>query len=263
MKFMGFVTICVTVLAFADLNAKVAEMVVSAQSKNIQKDAKTAVAQEESARGKQLAEWILSHDTVTELMWKKGFDDFRGKVARIEGVVKDVREGYAGDKKRTFVLLEIATHETSGKADLSIPYIVCFNLKETAKEEAANWSKGMKLAMRGTAWRFFNAHFQDGCVEFNESERVKNTDCGAGNSEVPAANTARQKNADAEERVNRIVGEMIDDELVIRLRFKGHTESECNELKRQLMAKFRELPVETRVEASRLTINEIIRAFQL
>ena len=243
--------------------ADIATISAVSPSKNVPQDAQAAVAQEEFVRGNKLVEWILSCDTVTELMWKKGFDGFRGKTVRMEGVVKDVCEGYAGDEKRTFVLLEIATPKTSGASDFSVSPVVCFNLKETAKEEAANWSKGLKLVMRGKAWRFFNAHFQGGCVEFNESERVQNANSRTGYGEVPAANTAKQENANAEERANRIVGELIDDELVVRLRFKGYTESECNELKSRLMARFRECPVETRVEMARLSVNEIVRMYSL
>lgn len=260
---IAILTTMVGVFPFVGSIADIATISAVSPSKNVPQDAQAAVAQEELVRGNKLVEWILSCDTVTELTWKRGFDGFRGKIARIEGVVKDVREGYAGDEKRTFVLLEIATPKTSGTQDFSVSPVVSFNLKETAKEEAANWSKGMKLVMRGKAWRFFNAHFQGGCVEFNESERVQNANSRMGNGEVPATNTPKQENANAEERANRIVGELIDDELVVRLRFKGYAESECNELKRQLMAKFSEYPVETRVEMARLSINEIVRMYSL
>ena len=263
MKFIRVVTIGIAVFASVVSIAGTTTIFAVSPSKNVPQNKQAAVAQEEFVRGNKLVEWILSCDTVTEFMWKKGFDGFRGKTVRMEGVVKDVREGYAGDEKQTFVLLEIATPKTSGASDFSVSPVVCFNLKETAKEEAANWSKGMKLVMRGKAWRFFNAHFQGGCVEFNESEQVQDADSRTGNGEVPAANTAKQENANAEERANRIVGELIEDELVIRLRFKGYTESECNELKRRLMARFREYPVETRVEMARLSINEIVRMYSL
>ena len=258
MKFIRVVTIGIAVFASVVSIADTATIFAVSPSNNVPQNKQAAVAQEEFVRGNKLVEWILSYDTVTELMWKKGFDDFRGKIARIEGVVKDVRE-----EKRTFVLLELATPQTSGKPDFSSFSVVRFNLKEIAEEEATNWRKGMKLVMRGKAWRFFNAHYPDGCVEFNESERVQNADSRTGNGEVPAVNTAKQENANAEERANRIVGELIEDELVIRLRFKGYTESECNELKRRLMAKFSKYPVETRVEMARLSINEIVRMYSL
>ena len=58
---------------------------------------------------------------------------------------------------------------------------------------------------------------------------------------------------------DQIVSELIDDELSFKLRLHGATDTEIQQLKRQLMEQFGKMPEGQRVDAARHMIHEIIR----
>ncbi len=86
---------------------------------------------------------------------------------------------------------------------------------------------------------------------------------GSKNSESTTSITGKHPDSEAEKRADRVIEEMINDQLVSRLRSKGATKSECDDLKRQLIEKFRSYPVDTRVDTARMTIHEVIRMHNL
>ena len=84
---------------------------------------------------------------------------------------------------------------------------------------------------------------------------------------VDAASSAlkqvEREEAQKEEGTNQAVSELLDNELILRLRFKGSSEKDCNDLKRKYMEEFKAISVERRLETARKRIAEAIRKYNL
>ena len=78
-----------------------------------------------------------------------------------------------------------------------------------------------------------------------------------------AAAMLEKNEAGKEQSVNEAVSELLDNELILRLRFKGYSEKDCNDLKRKYMEEFKAIPVERRLETARKRIAEAIRKYNL
>ena len=72
-----------------------------------------------------------------------------------------------------------------------------------------------------------------------------------------------REEAQNDEGTNHAISELLDNELIIRLRFKGCSEKDCNDLKSAYMEEFKALPVERRLETARKRIAEAIRKYNL